>query len=96
VSALPNRSCPLCSIDFPLVKDLQRHLAVHLQRIALFTLPNTYNEDSGLSHSEHASYASVAEDKSRFKDVDMVVWSDVSLEEHGNENHDFMVKDIKR
>ncbi|OAL28229.1 hypothetical protein AYO22_02935 [Fonsecaea multimorphosa] len=54
-----DRPCPICLADIPEAKDLQQHIAAHLIRIALFSLPRStdadVDTDSGTSWSERAN-----------------------------------------
>lgn len=41
----PGRLCPVCSFSAPTAKTLQSHMALHLERFSLFSLPRGVTED---------------------------------------------------
>ncbi|KAL7933940.1 hypothetical protein V8C35DRAFT_302829 [Trichoderma chlorosporum] len=41
-----HRSCPICSIDLGTMQKLQSHIALHLERFAMFALPRCTDEDN--------------------------------------------------
>lgn len=63
ISQVCDRPCPFCQRDFEQPIDLQRHVAGHLESIALLSLPNlddideTSEEGKGNSNSANRNYA---------------------------------------
>ena len=42
-SVVSDRPCPLCSAEYKIIHDLQLHVAYHLERLALFSLPKSHH-----------------------------------------------------
>ena len=55
VSAEFERGCPFCLCTEKTLDALQRHIAIHLQRISLFALPRSVATDQNSSHGSIAS-----------------------------------------
>ena len=45
LSMLPGRQCPFCQVSFDTFERAERHIANHLIRIALFTMPRSTDTD---------------------------------------------------
>ncbi|QYS95104.1 ANK_REP_REGION domain-containing protein [Trichoderma simmonsii] len=77
-----HRSCPICSIVLGTVQKLQSHIALHLERFAMFTLPRcTDDSDEGVSSGRSAS-AHVDSNRSLAGDID------TESNATGNSQHD--------
>ncbi|KKO99636.1 hypothetical protein THAR02_08255 [Trichoderma harzianum] len=77
-----HRSCPICSIVLGTVQKLQSHIALHLERFAMFTLPRcTDDSDEGSSSGRSAS-AHVDSNRSLAGDLD------TESNATGNSQHD--------
>ncbi|UKZ93390.1 uncharacterized protein TrAFT101_008304 [Trichoderma asperellum] len=58
-----HRSCPVCSIILGSIEKLQSHIALHLERFAMFSLPRHIDNDDQSeagSHSNHAKLDSIS------------------------------------
>ncbi len=68
----PDRDCPVCLSSLSSAKALQDHIALHLERFSLFSLPrNTYKDQEGLEEADSkqpiiAAHDSGAEDSQGF------------------------------
>ena len=67
ISNLADRPCPICKMPLESSKTLQNHIALHLERLALFALPRSAGGESmaGEAESNHANFES---DESRDED----------------------------
>jgi len=45
-SSLPDRPCPFCLTSFDKLRDMQLHVATHLERIAIFAFPKLTQDDN--------------------------------------------------
>ena len=74
----PDRICPVCSFSARTARSLQNHIALHLERFALFSLPRSRAEGS-LDSSEAASDRVAAVDHESREDInDPLVFDDSS------------------
>ena len=81
VSSSQDRPCPFC-LYVPERGDtmqMQIHIASHLQRVALFALPNSTGLEDGSDAGHGSSKSANAEvQETRANDLEQVVWSDVN------------------
>jgi len=52
VLTLADRFCPICQFTTEIVKELHKHIAIHLERIALFSIPRSVDNDDADAGSE--------------------------------------------
>ncbi|RDW93385.1 uncharacterized protein DSM5745_00707 [Aspergillus mulundensis] len=66
---IPDRPCPVCSLSLLTATELQNHIALHLERMALFSLPRSVRteDDDGEGDSQKAN---IVLDDSRDGDFD--------------------------
>ncbi|EGR49435.1 uncharacterized protein TRIREDRAFT_106625 [Trichoderma reesei QM6a] len=58
------RSCPVCSIDLQNTQESQSHIALHLERFAMFTLPRSTDDPDGGDLRSQSTGAHLASDRS--------------------------------
>ncbi|RDW56888.1 hypothetical protein BP5796_12955 [Coleophoma crateriformis] len=76
----PDRTCPTCSLSIESVAALQSHIALHLERFSLFSLPRSVDEaDNG--DEEDSNRPDVAFEGSRDDDFNMDSKSGDGLDE---------------
>lgn len=54
-SSKPHRDCPFCPTSFSDVPTMQRHVAYHLERLALYVLPDIEEQEGGELASDQTS-----------------------------------------
>ncbi|PTB69279.1 hypothetical protein BBK36DRAFT_1104851, partial [Trichoderma citrinoviride] len=59
-----HRSCPICSRVLQTIQQLQSHIALHLERFAMFTLPRSLDEIKGSDLESQPAGVSSASDRS--------------------------------
>ncbi|TFA98892.1 hypothetical protein CCMA1212_009358 [Trichoderma ghanense] len=59
------RSCPVCSIVLQTTHKLQSHIALHLERFAMFTLPRSADDTDGAELKDQSTGAHLDSDRSR-------------------------------
>lgn len=62
VLAVSERCCPVCAFSCETAKTLHKHIALHLERFALFSLPRSVGEDDDEANSQNVN---IADDSSR-------------------------------
>ena len=79
VSTANSRLCPICKCMSENAESMQQHIATHLQRIALFTLPN-YSDGDEDDDSQQQMAGSVsqvqADDRDSISENESVTWSE--------------------
>ena len=68
VSQSPDRACPVCDASLSTSKTLQNHIALHLDRLALFSLPRDVSGEDNDSGGVASDEAHVAAEDSRIDD----------------------------
>ncbi|KAH8812882.1 hypothetical protein F5884DRAFT_668366, partial [Xylogone sp. PMI_703] len=71
-----DRSCPICSLQLDTARSLQSHIALHLERFALFSLPRSIGQETEDSDNGDSDKPNTAFEGSRDQDFD----SDASVE----------------
>ncbi|KAH0536893.1 hypothetical protein FGG08_006264 [Glutinoglossum americanum] len=64
----PDRCCPICSLSLETARALQSHIALHLERFSLFSLPRSVGEDDNDANEGGSDEVNVAFDGSRDED----------------------------
>ena len=67
-SSLPDRDCPICLSSQSSLRTLQNHIALHLERFSLFSLPKSVSEIQDESEEANSNQAIDAADESRVID----------------------------
>ena len=67
-SSLPDRDCPICLSSQSSLRTLQNHIALHLERFSLFSLPRSVSEIQDESEEANSNQAIDAADESRVID----------------------------
>ncbi|ORY10272.1 hypothetical protein BCR34DRAFT_441471, partial [Clohesyomyces aquaticus] len=80
----PDRDCPVCSSTFGTLKSLQSHIARHLERISLFTLPRDVSEEAKDDDLSGSNQANIHLGSSR--DEDFTDEPSASLDDGSSEN----------
>lgn len=57
-----HQSCPVCSIDLGSMQKLQSHIALHLERFAMFSLPRSIDGAEGSEHLSNRSTGGTVRD----------------------------------
>lgn len=65
----PDRPCPICSLSLETAKALQSHIALHLERFSVFSLPRSIDANDD-ADEEDSNAANIALEGSRDEDVD--------------------------
>ncbi|KAM5378602.1 hypothetical protein ACJZ2D_004401 [Fusarium nematophilum] len=65
----PHRDCPLCPTAFTSIADVQKHMAFHLERLALYALPSLDDTDGGDEVSGRSSDTNNAQRRGRGNSV---------------------------
>ncbi|CEJ62662.1 hypothetical protein PMG11_11156 [Penicillium brasilianum] len=66
----PDRCCPICSLTMSTATALQDHIALHLERLSLFSLPRHVGEDDSDVNDAGSDEANFAFDGSRDEDFE--------------------------
>ena len=78
----PDRLCPACSFSAPTAKVLQSHVALHLERFSLFSLPRSViGEDEDLGEAASNKVDAVAHDSLADESVEELFFDDDELPE---------------
>jgi hypothetical protein len=83
-----DRPCPICGKEMPFALDLQYHIALHLERLALYSLPrSTGREDDSQDASDWSDQVNGGRDSSKSELLSTSVSVD-SVEEVGLEQRE--------
>ncbi|KAK2813236.1 hypothetical protein FQN50_000914 [Emmonsiellopsis sp. PD_5] len=65
--ALPrtDRSCPICFLEMGNTEDLMNHIALHLERFALFSLPGCVDEEDDKAGDVSSQHVNISPNSSR-------------------------------
>ncbi|RYP59450.1 hypothetical protein DL770_010187 [Monosporascus sp. CRB-9-2] len=66
-----DRCCPVCSLAMETAQRIQGHIALHLERFALFSIPRSVGDDEDSAHAVGSADADLDSEGSRAEDLDM-------------------------
>lgn len=61
----PDRRCPICNFSPAAASELHKHIALHLERIALFSLPYVCGDDDDDGNDVGSQSVNLPDDGSR-------------------------------
>ncbi|RYP55196.1 hypothetical protein DL768_000190 [Monosporascus sp. mg162] len=66
-----DRCCPVCSLALETAQRVQGHIALHLERFALFSMPRSVGDDEDSAHAAGSADADLDSEGSRAEDLDV-------------------------
>jgi hypothetical protein len=75
ISTLADRCCPICSLYLEHARPMQNHIALHLERFALFSIPRSVDDEASVTQDTRSDNANPEFQESR--DGDFESTSDV-------------------
>ncbi|KAL6805232.1 hypothetical protein J3E68DRAFT_441711 [Trichoderma sp. SZMC 28012] len=88
-----HRSCPICSVVLGTTQELQSHIALHLERFAMFSLPRCTDDNNEGSSGGRSSSAIFDSNRSSNEDLD-VKSSAAGRDEEPNMTNDAIIEEV--
>ncbi|KAK2607025.1 hypothetical protein N8I77_005734 [Diaporthe amygdali] len=83
---VPDRPCPICMVTFDTAKEMEGHIALHLERLAQFSFPRSIADADDGSNADSDKANGPVADESRDGDFESVIFNefDEGGDKHGS------------